>query len=236
MRPSGLAPLALAIALAAAFTFESDAAILAYTAHREGDTTILFDSFDINAFDPRFGTLQTVTVALAATSTGGSNMLENEDTVAGQAILTIGTTVSINGPAGVTLEAAPKEQRDSGIQGVAADDPAEVPDPDWAGEDCFAITGSASQDTDAVTLTGPAGGGTDDLTAYQALTPLTFTWQSVVNAGAIATVSNMGRNNAPHFAFDATVTYAYASSGYIPEPASIALMGLAGLFLIRRRR
>ncbi len=170
-------------------------------------------------FDPSMGTLVKVTLTLDVTTTGGTIVHDNEAGSPSDVTLGVGATVEAFAPSALTVVAVPL-QTDTGS--VEADSDAAA---DFVGDDSFAIATTSGSDDDTAMLLNTfapyVGTGTFDTVIKNTIE--TF----------LSTSGGFGPNDANPGTFDGTVTVTYE---YIPEPASLALLGLGGLCLIRRRR
>lgn len=222
----------VAASIVAFGVIQAPAEIITYTDDDSGSAPAS-GFFSVDQFDTSLGTLLSVRLDVTGNSSGGTNEVENEDDSGGNATLEIGTDITVTGPAAaLVVLTMPQEE---GTQFLASDDDA---DPDWAGLDWFKITGSTSNDSKWEKLVSVAGGGSDDVSAYEGTGTVQFDWAAVVNTSNSISVSPTSSRTTPtSFDFETTVTYTY----YIPEPSSfvLAVVGLFALGLCgwhRRRR
>jgi len=188
----------------------------------DAGTTVSLSQFD----EATFGTLLSVTLTLDAEASAGSITWDNESALLTDVDLGIGGEVTATAPSALTLVTLPM-QEGSGT-GIAADEAGESPDPDFAGPDSFSVTGGTGTDSKFDTLTPPA-----DLTPYKG----TGTFDVLIKSGLETDVHTSGGNGEIQYSngkTSGTVTVTYE---YLPEPATLALLGIGGLgMLIRRRR
>ena len=179
-------------------------------------TTTLY----LSQFDPALGTLNSVTLTLDATASAGSIAWDNEADQPSTVTLGIGAEVTAIAPDALALVAVPL-QTDSGS--VDADNDG---DADFIGTDAFSVTGGTGNDSDSAAL--PPG----DLTPYIGTGDIAV---SVVGLAEtyLSTSGGFGPIDPTPGDFSGTVTVEY---NYIPEPATLSILTLAGLALIRRRR
>jgi hypothetical protein len=180
--------------------------------------------FTLSQFDPALGTLNSVFVEIIGNSFGGANTLDNESTFAGTAALSIGTNITVSGPASLLILSTPVQ---STTGAIAADD--EAGPPDYTGPDSISLIGTTSSDYDSdLLMLG--------LAPYIGLGNVTFNYTSSTNSSTSANVAPTFSFNSPtEFSFDAQVTYIYDP---IPEPSMFGICGLlgAGLAACSRRK
>jgi len=187
----------------------------------DAGTTVTLPQFD----ETTFGTLLGVKLTLDATASAGAITWDNESTQVTDVDLGIGGEVTATAPSALTLIATPL-QMGSGV-GIAADEAVEIPDPDFAGPDSFTVTGGTGADDDSATLTNPAlfgpyiGVGTFNVDISSIVKTYVLT-----SGGTGDTQSTAGKTSG-------VVTVQYE---YVPEPATLALLGLGGLGVLIRRR
>jgi hypothetical protein len=178
-------------------------------------------SFSLPQFNPALGTLTGVNLAITGNSFGGSNYYENLGDNSGSATVTIGSNITVTGPASLVVITLPSESNTGPIGPYDGSlDPS----------DSVTVTGTSSSDSASNALTNPP----TNLSAYIGLGSAPFNFSSTVNNSSSSTASpGVSGNTPPDFNFDATITYTYSE---VPEPASIGLIAVALPLLAARRR
>ncbi|MDX1962667.1 MAG: PEP-CTERM sorting domain-containing protein [Pirellulales bacterium] len=175
-------------------------------------------SFFLPQFDPSLGTLTKVILMVNGFSDGGQNILDSESDFSGNASVSIGTNITVTGPATLTVLTTPV---DTNSGPIGPDD--EMVFPDFAGPDSIGVFGNLSTDSDMSMITSGMG-------PYIGLGNVTFNYSSVVNNSSSSTVSPSFTFNTPTiYSFDAKVTYEY---DVIPEPSTFILAGLGAVGLV----
>ena len=191
---------------------------------------ISFDPFaagNLSKFDPDLGVLTMVTLELTANTTGNSIAWDNEATTASDVDLGIGSNVTATALTVLATVASPMHIESSS---VTAD---EVGDGggDFAGPDSFTVADGAGTDTqsnstttasDLLLFTGPNGA------------PGTFAvWLEADQKTFLETDGGSGPINPAPGNASGTIKVTYT---YVPEPATMSLLALGGLALLRRKR
>lgn len=187
-----------------------------------------FGGFTVQQWDPALFPgqyLTKVTVQVTGNSHGGSNTRDSESIHAGTASVTIGSNITVSGPASLIVLTQPL-QTNSGA--ITADTDTL---PDYVGTDSIMVTGTNSTDTQSASLLS-------GFLAYIGSGNVPFTFTSTTNNASSSTVSpGVTYDLPPTFDFVASVTYEYAASVPTPAalPAGLGLMAVAGLLKRFRR-
>ncbi len=173
-------------------------------------------------FDPILGTLTKVTLTLDSETSAGTIYWDNEAAIETDVTLGIGATVTAKALSVLTTTAVPM-QTDSAT-GIAADNDGA---PDFSGIDSFGITSGIGIDTSEDWSTNPTvlalftGTGTFDI------------WMSSIVESYFTTSGGFGPSIPTPGMTEGTITISY---NYIPEPATIAILGFGGLRVLLKRR
>ena len=190
-----------------------------------GPTGVAFSGLTVPLlkFDPALGTLEKVTLQLDAATDSGSMAWDNEAANVSAVTLGIGAEVTATAPLSlITVVATPLQE------GSGTVDPDNDGAADFIGTDAFAVTGGSGTDMDS-------GFTTTSLATFIAtFVGETFdaTVDSVVSTD-LSTVGGYGPIDPVPGLTNGTITVTYE---YTPEPATMSLMGMGALALIRRKR
>jgi hypothetical protein len=190
----------------------SDSAPIVSTTVGTGQTVYL------DQFDTSLGVLTGVTLTLDANAFAGSIDWDNEANVPSDVTLGIGTELTAVGPDAITLVAVPVQTASGSVD---ADNDGAA---DFIGTDAFAVTGGTGSDSDAESPV--------DFTPYKGTGTFAVDVTSVVET-FLSTTGGFGPIQNSPGSYDGTVTVEYT---YIPEPATMCLLGLGALGLIRRKK
>ncbi len=189
-----------------------------------GTLTMNFDKFD-----PSLGILQQVILEIDVDGiSAGSAAYENEDPI-NSANVELTIKGDINAETNVTLSplsaGVQTPEESTGLVSLVSDEVSETPDPDFAGPDWVELVGSTASGSDQ-------DSATTDLGEYIGLD--TFEVELRTASMFTATLeSGFGQLKTEQGESEGTVTLTYI---YIPEPTSLALLGVGSLVLLRRRR
>jgi hypothetical protein len=185
-------------------------------------STVLNDSFNLNAFDPSLGTLTGVTITLDLQATASPQVI-NTSGGAGSFTVSSYFPTTLTGPHGSSVSATTASGLLSGTANTGV----------------FSITpvpgSEVDQSVDTVVPTG-------NLSSYEGTNPLTFTL--VAPSGAGFTTSGTETTGTATLAYGgggsidggtATVDYTYTVAA--PEPSSwvLGFIAIGTLFFLRRR-
>ena len=184
-------------------------------------TTVSLAQFD----EVTFGTLLSIKLTLDAEASAGSITWDNETDVPTDLTLGIGGKVTAAAPSALTLVAIPLQQ--DSATGIAGDEAVEDPDPDFAGPDSFSVTGGTGTDSATATLTNSA-----DFDPYKGTGTFNINISSIIET-YLSTSGGSGLIDPTPGQTEGTVTVMYE---YVPEPATLAILGIGGLGVLSRRR
>jgi hypothetical protein len=191
--------------------------------------------YKVGTFDvPRFlasspgDILTSVLLRVKVESYDGKHELDNESwSWSGSVTLGIGAYVGVQGPIPVggsrlTVDSRATETATGSVTTDSEGLPA-----DFIGPDSFSITGHYAADTKADSRTAAL-----DLAPYIGAGDVTFEFTGGTSTyGTGPLPDGWIRVTAPEYKFTTTVEYTYT-----PEPATLSLLALGGLALLRRRK
>jgi hypothetical protein len=180
--------------------------------------------------DPGGKPLLKVTLTVIGHSTGGSTTVDNQAAFAGTATAGIGTEIRISGPTPalgsiLIVRADPVNS----VTGPVAASNEVTFGADFVGTDSLTATGTGATDTQSAFKTSAA-----DLTPYQGAGTVSFDFTTSTNAPTVLDTgfgSNLVVFGDIRSIYTATVTYEA-----LPEPATMSLLALGGLAMLRRRK
>jgi hypothetical protein len=178
----------------------------------------------VDQFDPSLGTLLSVKLELLSYAVNGSIEFDNESQTGGEVTLLVGGDVTATAPNALTVVTLPRQTHTGS---VGADDESGTGNADFAGSDWLPMPNSVTGfDSDSATLTNPAL-----FTPYIGTGQFNVTIVASFVAGYLADISGQTQSTEGNTYGEVKVTYEY-----IPEPATMALLSLGGLAMLRRRR
>jgi len=183
-----------------------------------------------NSFNTSLGTLTKVTIDVDVTVTSGTALVDNDGNQPAAADVDAGakSVVSSGGEVAFGTNITAEALKNALFNLTADDGDGGGIDPSPTDGASLDVSGANGSDTRVVTAAIQLASFTDTISGPDFDIDVDST--SVVNisatgvAGGFTTIEALG---------DVKITYEYTP---IPEPASMALMGLGGLALIRRRR
>jgi hypothetical protein len=188
-------------------------------------------TFEVPQFDDLGGTrtLTKVTLTVRINSYGGKHEFDNESFLGDTITLGIGAQVRVKGPdpvLGSRLIVNPDAVET--LTGFATADTDGLP-PDFVGTDALSITGVYATDIRVGSRTDPW-----DIAPYIGTGNVTFEFDGGTStSGTRLTDAGSDRitTGTNHFDFTTLVEYEYT-----PEPATLSMLALGGLALLRRRK
>jgi hypothetical protein len=186
-------------------------------------------TFEIPQFDDLGGTLTLtgVNLTVKVESYDGKQEFDNESFSPASVVLGIGAHVGVKGPdpvGGSRLIVNPTATET--VTGFVTGDTDGLP-ADFIGTDSWSVTGHYAADTKADSRTAAA-----DLAPYIGAGNATFEFDGGTStAGTGPLPDGWDRVTAPQYKFTTTVEYMFT-----PEPATLSLLALGGLGLLRRRK
>ena len=206
----------------------SSAAMISYNTSYTGVGAVSPSSVigQLQKFDSSLGTLTYVSLTLNSTTYAGTLTWDNESAVVTDVELKIGAEVTASTLGGLLVTIATPLQAGS-QSAVGADDDAS---PDFVGSDSFTLSGNTGNDiqtngsSSASVLTAFTASGTEYFDVYLG---------SILKK-TVSTTGGYGAEQYTAGVTDGTVTVCYTYT--VPEPATIAMLGIGCLGLIKRRK
>ncbi len=180
----------------------------------------------VNQFDDQGGARQLLSVKLELISyaANGSIEFDNESETGGDVTLLVGGDVTAAAPNALTVITLPRQMYSGS---VGPDDESGVGNADFVGSDWLPMPNSVTGfDSDSATLTNPAL-----FTPYIGTSQFNVTITATFMAGYLADISGQTRSTEGETYGEVKVTYEY-----VPEPATMAMLSLGGLAMLRRRK
>ncbi len=171
-------------------------------------------------FNPALGTLLSVTLQLDANTFAGSIDWDNEAAIPTDVTLGIGAEVTATAPSALAVIAVPLQL--GSALGVAADNDGAA---DFIGTDSFSVSGGSGSDSDSNTLSS-------GFASYIGTGTFSTTISSLVQ-NFLSTTGGFGPIQQTPGSVDGMVTVTY---NYVPEPATMSLLAVGGLAVLKRRR
>lgn len=195
----------------------SQAASVSYTATVPSSTTDFTSNFNLSQFNPSLGTLTSIDLKLVGSSTG-SIQFESRDASAATITTNLSSTVSASGPANLTVTTLPLNSSSTAVSaydGVT----------DFGGTSGRTFNNLTASDTQTTSLNS---GFAPYIGNGNVVFTLTANGNSTVSgSGNLVTSISQASGGV------STITYNYTPA--VPEPASMAVLSIGALGLIRRR-
>ncbi|MBN1943271.1 MAG: PEP-CTERM sorting domain-containing protein [Phycisphaerae bacterium] len=174
----------------------------------------------LQKFDPSLGTLTGIELQLDASASAGTITWDNESGTPTSVDLGIGAEVTAVAPNALTLIAIPLQ---TGSGSVLPDSDGA---PDFTGDDAFTVTGGSGSDSDTDYP------GTVDFSYYTGLDTFAVSISSALET-SMDTHGGSGASYSEAGTYSGMVTVIYT---YVPEPATLTLLGSGAVLLYRRKR
>ena len=178
----------------------------------------------LQKFDPSQGTLTKVTLTLDSSSSGGSIAWDNESSAPTDVELAIGAQVTASALSTLTAVATPLQT--GTITGIGPDSDGVA---DFIGSDSFMVIAAVASNSDSHSTNTPG-----ELALFTGLDTFDVTLASITKASSMISGGYGPTETEPGITEGwVTVTYEYTTT---PEPATVGMLGLGGIFLFKRKR